>query len=219
MQVVSWQEGALDVTDKPACADPVLTRIVQNVNDKTCANRDGDLLCPECSVAMLTLADRTVGTRMVDWSEREAALVHAQLAIEQAEQVAHLVHGPRVGWAIRAAWKVLHGSNAVAMCPPALGMAEEAAIAGCQARSSSEVNAANAAVLATHAAVVVNASDREPVVSAACGAVVRAFEATGVRLTCGQSDTAHHVVDRFRELTGLGELDPLAASDATPALA
>jgi hypothetical protein len=217
MQVVSWQEGALDITDKPDRADPVLTRMVQNVNDKTCARREGQLLCPECSIALLTLADRTFGTRMSDWPPREAAMVHAQLAVEQAEQVAHLVDGPRVGWAIRAAWKCLHGSNAMGMRQPALGMAEEAAIAACQAGSIRAANAANAAVLATQAAVGVNATDSKPVVGAACGAVVRAFEADGVRLTCGRPDEAHRVIDRFQELTGLPELDPLA-TDATPAL-
>lgn len=218
MQVVSWEQGALDVTDKPDCADPVLTCIVQQVNDKMCARRDGRLLCPECSVAMLALADRTVGTRMTNRPAREAAMVHAQLAVEQAEKVVHQVRDPRATWAIRAAWKCLHGSNAMAMRQPAMGMAEEANMAAGKTGSSSEANAANAAGRAALAAIGVDAIGRKPVVTDAVGAVLNAFDATGVHLTCVRPDEAHRVIDRFAELTGLPELDPLAG-DATPALA
>lgn len=62
MNAISWENGDTTITDLPACADPVLARIVQRVNDSICTHRDGDLLCPSCSVKVLALAHRTVGT-------------------------------------------------------------------------------------------------------------------------------------------------------------
>jgi hypothetical protein len=50
MNAVSWENGDTTITDLPACADPLLARIVQRVNDKICTHRDGDLLCPSCSI-------------------------------------------------------------------------------------------------------------------------------------------------------------------------
>jgi hypothetical protein len=62
MNVISWENGDTTITDLPACADVLLARIVQRVNDQLCTHRDGDLLCPACSLAVLALAHRTVGT-------------------------------------------------------------------------------------------------------------------------------------------------------------
>lgn len=71
MNVLAWETGEATITDLPACSDPFLARVVQAVNDhicpKTSANfmldRNGlSLLCPKCSVKVLALAHRTVGT-------------------------------------------------------------------------------------------------------------------------------------------------------------
>ena len=46
MNVISWENGDTTITDLPGCADQVLARIVQRVNDTICAHRDGDLSVP-----------------------------------------------------------------------------------------------------------------------------------------------------------------------------
>jgi hypothetical protein len=62
MNVISWENGDKRITDFPACADEFLTGRVQALNDWYCTHRDGDLLCPACSVVVLDVAHRIVGT-------------------------------------------------------------------------------------------------------------------------------------------------------------
>jgi hypothetical protein len=219
MQVISWQTGYPVAIDNPACADPVLARLVRHVNDTMCTNRDDKMLCPECSLAVLHLAHRTVGTRMVGWPPREACLVHAQLAVEQAEKVEPLLGIPRVREAISAARMLLRDPDSASLRQSALAMTEEVLVAAEKARSHSARFAAFAIKAAVHATTSVNSDSVKPVVSAAGTAITRAFCAAGTQVWCGRPDEAHRVIDRFSELAGLPELDPLAASDATPALA
>jgi len=225
MQVVSWQHGDETVTDHPDYVDRALARAVQNTNDTMCARRDGRLLCPECSMAVLALADRTVNTRLAGWSGREAALAHARLAVEQAEQVAHLASDQRATWAVSAAWECVQHPDVASTRDAALAAADAAVLVACSARTDAAANAANAASMAAHAAAAVVVVDHDPatrdaVMSAAGGAIARALDAgqTTAPGRCGCTDAAHRVIDRFQELTGLGQLDPLA-TDATPALA
>lgn len=103
MNVVSWESGDTTITDMPACADQMLARIVQRVNDMICTHRDGDLLCPACSVLVLDLAHRTVGTGTVALTNAERHRVWVWIAADQARQVAHLNPDPRVMAAIEAA--------------------------------------------------------------------------------------------------------------------
>lgn len=103
MNVISWENGDTTITDLPACADVVLAKIVQRVNDETCAHRDGDLLCPSCSVKVLELGHRTVGTGTHPLTDDERRRVWVRVAADQARQVAHLNHDPRVVAAIEAA--------------------------------------------------------------------------------------------------------------------
>jgi len=49
MNVISWENGDTIITDIPACADPMLARIVQGVNDSICTHTDTGLLCPTSS--------------------------------------------------------------------------------------------------------------------------------------------------------------------------
>jgi len=62
MQVISWANGDTTITDLPDCSARPLTCLVQIVNDNSCTHRDGDLLCPDCSRAVLDLGWATVGT-------------------------------------------------------------------------------------------------------------------------------------------------------------
>ncbi|MCW2496079.1 hypothetical protein, partial [Jatrophihabitans sp.] len=91
MNLISWENGDTEITDMPDCADPVLARIVQKVNDNICTHRDGDLLCPACSIAVLDLGHRTVGTGTLPLSPDERHRVWVQIAIDQARAVLEFV--------------------------------------------------------------------------------------------------------------------------------
>lgn len=79
MNVISWENGDTEITAFPRCADPMLARVVQRVNDTYCAHTQDGLLCPECSMAVLALAHRTVGTAL-DLPAAERAAVAAYTA-------------------------------------------------------------------------------------------------------------------------------------------
>src|SRR5678815_5524253 len=102
MNLISWENGDTRITDMPDCADPMLARIVQRVNDTICTHRDGDLLCPTCSMLVLDLAHRTVGTSGHGLSPLELRRVWVRVAADQARQVQHLNRDPRVEAAIVA---------------------------------------------------------------------------------------------------------------------
>jgi hypothetical protein len=102
MNVVSWENGDQQITDLPKCADRLLTTIVQGINDTHCQHRrfawtpDPDdatlrrpvsLLCPPCSLNVLELAHRTVGTnlRAHGWKKTQIRDLHLQLAQEAVD--------------------------------------------------------------------------------------------------------------------------------------
>ena len=89
MNVVSWENGDSTITDLPPCADPFLAKVVQRVNDTYCTHQTNGLLCPDCSVEVLALAHRTVGTAL-DMPTAERARVYVEIAVEEAESVLHL---------------------------------------------------------------------------------------------------------------------------------
>lgn len=72
MKVISWENGDKWVSHFPACSARHLSGAVQEVNDNYCKHatpfydtaerRSGLLLCPPCSIDVLDLAHRTVGT-------------------------------------------------------------------------------------------------------------------------------------------------------------
>jgi hypothetical protein len=99
MNVISWENGDSRISDMPDCTHPFLARVVQRLNDSICEHRDGDLLCADCSVIVLGLAHRTVGTADADPDGR----VMVRIAAEEAQRVAHLNSDPRVQAAIDAA--------------------------------------------------------------------------------------------------------------------
>jgi hypothetical protein len=94
MNAISWENGDITLTDMPSCADEVLAHIVQDVNDNICAHRDEDLLCPTCSMLVLNLAYRIVGTGTHPLTALERQQVWVRVAADQARQVLHLVDGP-----------------------------------------------------------------------------------------------------------------------------
>lgn len=90
MNVISWENGDTQITDFPSCSDRLLSRIVQNVNDMICAHRDGDLLCAECSMKVLELAHRTMGTGDLEITEDRRRRIWVAIAADQARSVLHL---------------------------------------------------------------------------------------------------------------------------------
>jgi hypothetical protein len=83
MSVISWESGDTRNTDMPECVDPLLARIVQTVNDTYCKHPGTQFLCPECSVEVLALAHRTVGTGTLPLSDldRRRVWVHILIAL------------------------------------------------------------------------------------------------------------------------------------------
>ena len=112
MNVVSWESGDTMITDLPACADPMLARIVQRVNDTICRHRDSDLLCPACSMKVLDLAHRIVGTGTHPLTDLERHRVWVRVAADQARQVLHLTTAPEALAAIEAAERWCDGAAA-----------------------------------------------------------------------------------------------------------
>lgn len=72
MNVISWENGDKEISDLPACADEYLATLVQSVNDDYCGHTEEiddfgpALLCADCSVKVIELAHRTVGTAGAD---------------------------------------------------------------------------------------------------------------------------------------------------------
>lgn len=73
MNVISWENGDTTISDMPSCTAEPLARMIQSVNDTYCQHLDQQprhgggrgtvsLLCAPCSVEVLDLAHRTVGT-------------------------------------------------------------------------------------------------------------------------------------------------------------
>lgn len=105
MNVVSWMNGDTKITSFPDCSDPLLTRIVQSVNDTICTHThalDRQFLCPACSVKVLELAFRTVGTGTLSLTQHEREEVWVRVALDQARSVQHLIHELDRPWAERA---------------------------------------------------------------------------------------------------------------------
>lgn len=61
MNVISWENGDVEITDYPLCSDPFLATLVQIMNDSVADPVTG-LLSPENSMRVLDLGHQTVGT-------------------------------------------------------------------------------------------------------------------------------------------------------------
>lgn len=84
MNVISWENGDTKITDYPDCADTILANLVQKLNDSYCTHHDGPfderLLCAKCSIVVLDIAHRTVGTGFGVVSSSERLDAWAKLA-------------------------------------------------------------------------------------------------------------------------------------------
>ena len=186
MNVISWENGDTKITDFPDCSDQLLTRIVQRVNDTICNHRDGDLLCAPCSLIVLKLGHRTVGTGTVDLTDLERRTILVRIAADQARQVQHLNADLRVDAAILAAeaW----ADN------PTEENGNAAAKAASYADASYNAAANAAAYAATYAAAA--ASYAAANASTAYAATYAAKADPDQRL-----NLAHRAIDLFEQLT------------------
>jgi hypothetical protein len=181
MNVISWESGDATITDLPACADPVLARIVQNVNDRICIHRTGDLLCPACSVRVLALAHRTVGTGgPADLDRRR---VWVRIAADQARQVLYLIEAAE-------AW---------AADPSEVNRRAAATTA----YAATSADAAYAAAYAADAAYASGAA-----YAAAYAATSAAYAADAAYAAADRIRLAHRAIDLFNTLTGHTEQQP-----------
>jgi hypothetical protein len=202
MNVISWENGDTTITDYPDCADRMLAKIVQRVNDTICTHRDGDLLCPACSVEVLALGHRIVGTGTHLLAELERRRVWVRVAADQARQVAHLNPDPRVMIAIQAAEGWCDGTVSTEQCRAA-AYAYAAA-----ARAAAAAYAADAAAAAAYAAADTAARAAAAAYAAAAAAYAAAAE-PAQRLAL-----AHRAVDVWCEWAGFTPGTPDAAVTA-----
>ena len=204
MNVISWETGESTITDMPACADPFLARVVQRVNDSQCAHSDGDLLCPPCSVKVLELGHRTVGTNLaaLGWDSEEIRRVWVEIAVEQAESVARENEDPRVTKcrAVTRAW--LRGEAAIDKVHEARSDAADAAYAAyaAYAADAAYAYAAATATATAYAAATAYAYATAATAATAAAAADAADAAYGYGSRLWR---AHRIVDRFEELTGV----------------
>jgi hypothetical protein len=210
MNVISWENGDQQITDYPKCADPFLARVVQIVNDEHCTHRskdrtdmDRDLLCPACSVDVLTLAHRTVGTsggmlRQRIWARRQR--IWARLAVGLAwDKLPHLG-----GEAQRLGEEILPLANDWLNGP---GGRQALLAAGLRDWAD---RADWLPVLAVRATALAAMGGREPCRDLAAKAWYESKPRSGTLLT-----HAHRLFDDFEQLTGATGHTP--ATDAVDA--
>jgi hypothetical protein len=211
MNVISWENGDSRISDMPDCTHPFLSRVVQRLNDSICEQRDGGLLCADCSVIVLGLAHRTVGTADADPDGR----VMVRIAAEEAQRVAHLNSDPRVQAAIDAAlaWAdtptAAAAYAAYAATRATHAAAYAAAAAGRRLRRHPATHAAAYAAYAaaTHAAAVAAYAAAGRVEQTAVAYAARATYATyaadaAAYAAAGRVEQTERIIDRFRALTG-----------------
>lgn len=200
MNVISWESGDSTITDFPACADPFLARVVQRVNDGICTHRDGDLLCPACSIKVLDLGHRTVGTAL-DISPAARALIYVEIAVEEAESVLGYTTDERPRQACALVRRYLAGEN---VSPVALR--DAASAAAYDAAASAAAASAYAAYAASAYAAYADAdAEASAYADAAYVAAASAYAeaSAAARVGGGRLARAHRIIDRFEELSGV----------------
>ena len=194
MNVISWENGDSTITDLPACSDQMLARIVQNVNDSICTHRDGDLLCPSCSLAVLELGHRTVGTGSLPLTDLERRQVWVRVAADQARQVLHLVRAADRPVALAAI--VAAEGWAADPCERTRAAAFDAAVAAVAAAADAAAAASSDAAYAAASSAAASAA------AYAADAADAAYDAAAAYAAAARLRLAHRAIDLFEHLTG-----------------
>ena len=211
MNVISWENGDSRISDMPDCTHPFLSRVVQRLNDSICEQRDGGLLCADCSVIVLGLAHRTVGTADADPDGR----VMVRIAAEEAQRVAHMNSDPRVQAAIDAALAWADTPTNAADADAAANAAARAAAAAANANAAAGRVVAYAAAYAARAtyadadaaayasaAAAYAAAYASAAAAYAARATYAAADAYAANAAAGRVEQTERIIDRFRALTG-----------------
>jgi hypothetical protein len=211
MNVISWENGDTTITDLPDCSDKLLAKIVQRVNDHICTHRDGDLLCADCSVKVLALGHRTVGTGSLPLTDLERRRVHVRLAAFLAREVLHLAREKDHAVCIAAieaaeAWADQPSAAAAAAAYAAEVAAADAAYAyaadAAYAYAADAAHAVNAAANAAAAAAYADAAYAYAAAAHAAAAYAHAHAADAATEAAARLRLAHRAIDKFEELTG-----------------
>ena len=211
MNVISYINGDIQITDFPECSARPLAKLVQQLNDGL-ADKDG-YLSPENSVLVLDLGWRTVGTADVP---REVVLRWlAELLVDPVHGVVQYA-GPAAVPAIRRVAELLGRQVAG-------GLVSVAELT--QARKDANANAAYAEADATFAAYAAAVAAGAVAYAAMAGADgvnaathVAKASAYGAESDGPLPNFVAWAIDRWRHLAGLVEPQPITADDVNKAL-
>jgi hypothetical protein len=186
MNIVSWENGDVTITDYPDCSNRFLSKLVQNVNDSL-ADDDGHL-SPQNSLIALELGHATVGTTNHTLTDLELRVVYVRCAVFAARKVVHLDSTGTALPAIKAAeaW----ADN------PSSKTAANTANAAAYAAANTANAAANTANAAAYAAAYAAANTAN---AAAYAANAAAYAAAN---TANAAAYAAEIIDLFKTLTG-----------------
>ena len=214
MNVLSWENGDTTITDLPACTDRMLAYQVQRVNDKYCNQTEFGPLCPQCSVKVLALAHRTVGTGTLNLTGHERFSLWVQIAALIARSLETRLNdfrSPFVGLAKAEAWVAVNGfvapdrvrdARAIADAFPDTGLGGDAAL----------VRAAQLAFLVAEGQGTSDGrfSARHPIAGFLRDGLARfLFAHAGIHSSPDETFTAGDmVVDMFSALTGFTPQPP-----------
>jgi len=213
MNVISYINGDVEITDFPACSARPLARLVQEVND-ILADEDG-YLSPKNSVLVLNLGWRTVGT----------ADVPSEVVLRWlAELLGDPVRGVAQHASPAAAPAIRHVADLLKQMAGGIVSTDE----WIQAHHAAANAYASAAVYASAAA---HAADDDPkaAISYAAAAANAAANAAVVASANAVDGYAHiygrprveftrWAIEKWRELAKLDEPQPITADDVNKAL-
>ena len=205
MNVISWENGDVKITDFPACSDRMLARMVQNVNDRLAG--DNGLLSAEDSLIALELGHMTVGTSSHGLSDLDLRRVYVRIACMIARRVVHLDKSGTALPCIEAAERWADSptdanlaSLRTARAAAAAAAADAAAAAAYAAYAAAADAAADAAyaAYAAYAAAAAAAADAAAYAAAAADAAAYADAARRDFLISATRDA----ITMFHDLTG-----------------
>lgn len=202
MNVISYINGDVEITDYPSCSARPLARLVQNLNDRL-ADSDG-FLSPENAVTVLDLGWQTVGTAD---TPREVVLAWLADVLVDPEHGVVKYARPDGAAAIRhVAELCTRTANGHAVSDEEWRNAHAAAAAAANAANAAYAAAAYAAY-AAHGAYTYVAYTYAAYANAAYAAHAAHAYAAPVAATRALTDFTAWAIRRWRELAGLDAQD------------
>ncbi len=100
MNVISWENGDEIITHYPINVYTKLSSMIQIVNDLICSHRNGNFLCPDCSIKVLHLAHKAVGTDILTTDPNRLNLAN-NLHTRMNRFIVDYVYEARVGFILK----------------------------------------------------------------------------------------------------------------------